>query len=53
MGIRDLFKTRTVSESDIDAIIDGTYVDDGDDGLAAATDQDIDDIIAGTFRGGR
>ncbi len=42
---------RQASDTDVDRIIDGTYVDEDYEGslFESGTDQDIDDIIAGTY----
>lgn len=47
--INDLYKMAT--DTDIDRIIAGTYVDEDEEGsiFEAASNQDIDDIIAGTY----
>lgn len=53
LEIRDLLNDmyRTATDVDIDNIINGTYVDEDDEGsiFEAATNQDIDDIIGGTY----
>lgn len=52
-GVKKFLEKKTASDCDIDAIISGTYVDDGKDRLIAATDADIDAIISGIFKSGR